>query len=189
MTLPPQKPKKKGPSASNASERVRIAFERDKDALSRFLMRALNSRDHAEDVLQEIYLRLMKQEVKTPGKEFSRSYLFVTATNIIRDRRRREWVRKKAGREPLSKEIEHIEPVDPYPTAEAQLVWRDGVSIVKEALGTIKPIYAEIFMLHWGEGMTMVEISKQTDIPVRSVERYASHALSHCKKALERRNW
>lgn len=174
---------------TEASERIRALFLRDKEALRRFLVRTLKPYEDTEDVIQEVYLRLLKQQAKTPDKDFSRSYLFVIATNIIRDKRRHEWVQRRAGHEPLSKESEYDQTSDPYPTAEAQIVWRDGLSIVKQALTSLKPNHAEVFLLHWGQGLTMVEISKRTGIPVRSVERYASHALSHCKDALKRRDW
>lgn len=177
------------PDKSAAAKRIRILFERDEAVLSRFLMRATGNPEDKDDILQEVYLRLLKQEQKGQERHFTRAYLFMTATNIIRDRRRKERVRKKAGSVPYRDDKICPEPIDPYPSAEAQLVWRQGVSIVQDALVDLKPVYAKIFMLHWGEGLTMSEISKRTEIPVRSVERYASHALSHCKRALEKRGW
>ncbi len=140
-------------------------------------------------MLQEVYVRLLQREKQEAVTDYPRSYLFVTATNIIRDRRRRERVKEKAYRDPLVHNLEQPERVDPHPSAESAVVWREGVEIVKGALQHIKPVYAEIFSMHWGEGLTFAEISRRTGIPIRSVERYAGYALAHCKRALEKRNW
>lgn len=173
----------------DVAQRMRAAVQQHDGVLRNFLRRALGSKEDAEDVLQEVYVRLLQREKQDAIADYPRSYLFVTATNIIRDRRRRERIKEKVYRDPLMRDFEQLDPVDPQPSAETMLMSREGVEIVKSALKDIKPVYAEIFSLHWGDGLTFAEISRRTGIPNRSVERYAGHALAHCRRALEKKNW
>ncbi|NOX95441.1 MAG: sigma-70 family RNA polymerase sigma factor [Alphaproteobacteria bacterium] len=172
-----------------AARRMQLAIGRHDSVLRRFLMRALKPHEDADDVMQEVYMRLFKQQKQGAVEHYPRSYLFVTATNIIRDRRRRDRVKERAFTDPLRPDSMRSEPCDPKPSAEADVIWKEGIEIVGEALRDVKPEIAEIFTMRWGEGLTFPEISKRTGIPIRTVERYASHALAHCRRALEKRKW
>lgn len=60
-------------------------------SLVRYLQRQLGDRDLAEDVAQETFLRALRHDLNTNA----RSWLFTTATNILRDNARRD-VRQRA---------------------------------------------------------------------------------------------
>lgn len=60
-------------------------------SLVRYLQRQLGDRDLAEDVAQETFLRALRHDLNTNA----RSWLFTTATNILRDNARRH-VRQRA---------------------------------------------------------------------------------------------
>ncbi|MEO7999017.1 MAG: sigma-70 family RNA polymerase sigma factor [Gemmatimonadaceae bacterium] len=55
-------------------------------SLIRYLQRQLGDRDLAEDVAQETFLRALRHEPSTNA----RSWLFTTATNLVRDLARRD---------------------------------------------------------------------------------------------------
>lgn len=128
-----------------AAKRVEEALARHQGALQRFLVRALRPDEDAEDILQEIYTRLLKREREDGVKDYPRAYLFVTATNIIRDVRRRRYVREQANNDPLLAISIKSEVADPHPSAEATLVWKEGVEIVQEALRALNPKYVKVF--------------------------------------------
>lgn len=162
-----------------------LAMQRHSASLRRFLIKVLNSEADADDVLQEMNLRLIRKERREPVAEFPRSYMLMTATNIIRDRWRRQRVRQAGLHIPL----DQLEHADERPTADTTLIWRQGLQIVKSALAELKPADRLIFLLHRVEGKTFREISEETGIPLRTVQRRASDALSHCKARLEQRKW
>ncbi len=167
---------------------VRQAIDAHDAPLRRFLRRTLRDGEDADDVLQETYARLLQRSQKGGIEDFPRSYLFMIATNIIRDMRRRAAVRVKSG----AREGDggaFFDAPDPVPTAETALIWRDGANIIRRALANTNPDHVRIFWLHWGEGLTFPEISRQTGIPLRTVERYASQTLQRCREALEEKKW
>lgn len=172
-----------------AAERVEGALARHDLALKGFIRRAARDAEDPDDILQEVYVRLLKQERNEAVNDYPRAYLIVTATNIIRDRRRRQLVSGRASADPVLAVSAGIDAADPQPSAEDALMWREGVTIVEEALKSLQPKYVTVFILRWKEGLTFQEISQRTGIPTRSAERYASHALAHCRRVLEKRKW
>lgn len=167
------------------SKAAALAMQRHSASLRRFLVKLLNSEADADDVLQELHIRLIRKERGEPVDAFPRSYLLMTATNIIRDRWRRQRVRQADLHIPL----DQLEQADEQPSADTTLIWRQGLQIVKSALAELKPSDRLIFLQHRVQGKTFREISEETGIPLRTVQRRASDALSHCKARLEQRKW
>lgn len=65
-------------------------FERYQLSVYRYLTRLLHSRDDAQEVLQETYLRILRQPTLEHVRINARAYLFQTATNLARDLFRRK---------------------------------------------------------------------------------------------------
>jgi RNA polymerase sigma-70 factor (ECF subfamily) len=169
---------------------VEQAFKEHDQAIRNFLLSATGSATEAEDILQEMYLNLVKKQPKqdqftASNNGIPKAYLLVAATNIIRDRKRRDRVRSMD----LHRSIDDYACKDGSPLVENQLIWRQGVQIVDTALKELKPIYREVFLLHRLENLSFPQISERTGIPLRTVQRYSSHALLHCKEALEKHRW
>src|SRR5215469_16703909 len=67
----------------------RAFYERTARPLFNYLLRVSRQRDIAEDVLQESYCRLLSAKLPEMDEAQTRSYLFKIATNLLRDRWRR----------------------------------------------------------------------------------------------------
>jgi len=67
----------------------RAVYERTARPLFNYLLRVSKRRDVAEDVLQESYCRLLAAKLPEMDEAQIRSYLFKIATNLLRDRWRR----------------------------------------------------------------------------------------------------
>ena len=64
-------------------------YEQTARPLFNYLFRVSGRRDIAEDVLQESYCRLLSAKLPDMDEAQTRSYLFKIATNLLRDRWRR----------------------------------------------------------------------------------------------------
>ncbi len=64
---------------------ARELFERYQLSLYRYLTRLLHSREEAQEILQETYLRILRQPTFEHVRANARAYLFQTATNLARD--------------------------------------------------------------------------------------------------------
>src|SRR5690348_5221013 len=89
------------PSPGESIERL---FREHNEALIRFLLPRLRSRQAALEVAQEAYVRLLSLD--RPGAiSYLRSFLFKTAANLSVDRLRRDDVHSRAPNTPLFRDF------------------------------------------------------------------------------------
>ena len=132
--------------------------------------------DIAQDLVQEAYLRLLRQ-AQTEIIDNPRAYLYKLTRNLGADYLRHGQVRARYH-DDGGTELEHIASNQPEPDAEieAQLLMERCL----DALDSLPEVYRHVFLLHRLDGLTYAEIGKQLAIPARTVERYAAKALAHC---------
>ncbi len=162
-----------------------IVAEHD-GALKRFLrMRQLLPSDQ-EDVLQDVYLKLSKLDdladrlAKSP--DTVRSYLFVIASNIIRDNYRRAKARDVGKHCSLDDQDDIPAGFSP----EAILAGKQDVAAVEKALRKVKTPHRRAFMLSRFEHKSYREIADDLLISVSTVEKYISWVLLALRKELKR---
>jgi RNA polymerase sigma factor (sigma-70 family) len=161
---------------------VGAVIDEHDSALRRFLRRWLSDPQEISDVTQEVYLRLMRGG--SPGKlnDNARAYVFTTAVNLVRDRRRRERARH-FDRHVSLEEAESVTCPTQSPEENAQ--WLQQVELLKAALRGLEPRYRQVFVLHKIMNRTYPEIAAEMGVCVRTVERYLTIALAHCRAKLK----
>lgn len=188
-----------GLSPNHGSCKVRIVQTSTRDLLLsaylglraellRFLTARLGQPSTAEDVYQELFLRLqvarLPQEIANP-----RAFLFKLAFNLAndasRDRRRRD-LREQAWADTA---IAHVgsEAVLDQPAADEALEAKQSLSILSSAINTLPPRCREVFKLHRLRGMTVRDAAAVLGITPKAVEKQMTAALKHLAAALDRR--
>ena len=108
----------------------------------------------AEDVMQTVFLRIMRREEEPLRAEDAASYLHRAATNASLDLLRR---RKAARSEPIA-DVERFRDSGPSPSTQ-----HEGTEIrekVRAALAALNPRAAEIFVLRYFDGYGNREIAR-----------------------------
>ncbi|HET9948455.1 MAG TPA: sigma-70 family RNA polymerase sigma factor [Longimicrobiales bacterium] len=146
------------------------------DAVYRFALRLTGSRDEAEDLVQETFLRAFRSwDQYTPGTR-AKSWLFTICRNVFLRRRERERRHDEIVAESAGREGSDASPVNP--------VWVSvlGVdpegdffeSIVDErilqAIDELPDEYATAVLLSDLEGLPYAEIAELTGVPVGTVK-------------------
>jgi RNA polymerase sigma-70 factor, ECF subfamily len=133
---------------------VQALFELHHERVYRVARRLTGSREDAEDVLQTVFLRLVRREEPVPVAEEAASYLHRAATNAGLDLLRR----RKAAR---SESLDHAERhADPAPDPESARGDRELREKVLQALSELNPRAAEIFALRYFDGYGNREIAR-----------------------------
>jgi RNA polymerase sigma factor (sigma-70 family) len=141
------------------------------------LRRRGQSREDAEDLVQEAFLRLhvfLKEghEVRAPE-----SFLIRTALNLAVDARRRDARDRRDHFLPDT--IENLTIADLGPTPEesvtAELRLKEMRKVLEEK---VSPTTREVFLLHRLEGFTHEEIAERLGISLRSVEKRIARAIT-----------
>ncbi|WP_037261610.1 RNA polymerase sigma factor [Roseivivax halodurans] len=135
--------------------------------------RLLGDRTEAEDVAQEVLLKLWRIAPEwREGEAKVTTWLFRVTANLCIDRMRR----RKAGR------LEEApEPEDGAPSVTARMVERDRSAALDEALAALPDRQRQAVVLRHLEGLGNPEIARIMDISPRAVESLTARG----KRALE----
>lgn len=146
-----------------------------------YFSRKVQDRSEAEDLTQEVFLRLMRQ-ARRPRDETVQAYVFVTAANLLKDRaRQRVWHRTQAHcsfdevSETSAAAFALVEDRDP----ERVLIGKDTLREFVSALENLSERTRDIFILSRIEHMHQDAIAKLFGISVSAVEKHVMKALNH----------
>ena len=149
-------------------------------ALRRFFSRRVSTVE-ADDLTQEVYLRLQVQDAGPIANP--RGYLFRIASSVLADRARRRRVRDADSHKILEEWDHPVEEISP----ERVLLGRETLNEVILAIEALPPRTRQAFVMHRFEEMKYGEIAGLMGISASSVEKHIMRALRHLTIALEGR--
>lgn len=145
------------------------------DRFLRFLERRVGSRDAAEEILQEAYVRGITRAPATVDEESVTAWFYRVLRNAMVDHHRKRSVRDRALEKVAS------EPEEPVPSVDAELM-SAVCSCVSSLVGTLKPEYAEAVRRVDVDGASMGEFAEETGITPNN----ARVRLHRAREALRR---
>lgn len=159
---------------------IELLFDKYRSALEYYLIKLLRNEEDAAELLQETYLRLLEQASLDHLEANARAYLFRVATNLVRDKSRREKVRAKELHVPAEEAELPSDRASPH----QQLVWDQALARVKDGILTLKPKCRQIFIMSRYKNMSYPEIAKVMGTTTRTVERNMSIAVAQLKASI-----
>ena len=163
---------------------VSIYLEK-RDALLRHFTACLGSEAAAEDVVQDIYLKLRGLDPDTPVQN-DVAFLYRLGSNVMLDRlrsRRRAAARENAWRDVRGSVIGGEEVVD-EPAADEVAHGRQRFARMLAALEELPPQTRRIFRLHKLEGLSQAETAAALKVSLSTVEKHLRAALNHLVERL-----
>jgi RNA polymerase sigma-70 factor (ECF subfamily) len=151
--------------------------------LLRFLISRTGDHSEAEDILQELWMKLQASSGRPIGEP--RSYLFRAVLNAVIDRRRRR--QRRTRRELLWFEAQYgaeEDPADPCADAEQAIIDEHEERRLKEAIAALPKGARRAFELHRLQGLSHAEVASILGISRGGVEKHMSLALKHLRRAM-----
>jgi RNA polymerase sigma factor (sigma-70 family) len=147
--------------------------------LTSYFLRRVRRRDEAEDLTQEVFLRMVRSLQRPEGDGGERidnpeAFLFRTAVNLLRDRARRA----KTFAEHLAEAVHRDESVE-VRSPERVLQGRQSLRSALAALEELDARTRDVFILHRLEGLKHAEIASLYGVSSSSIEKYMIKALAH----------
>lgn len=150
-------------------------FVKYRGSLLHLLRSKLASEEDALELLQETYLRAMKQNDMQSKPS---SYLFQIASNLVVDKIRKDSSHKQDQHVPFHDVDVYDEVQDPTEI----LFWQEGLEAVKRSLFELPPRSRQILLMRRLRGMSATEIAATIGVNKRTVERELISAVAHCKQ-------
>jgi RNA polymerase sigma factor (sigma-70 family) len=145
-----------------------------------FFARRVRSWAEAEDLTQEIFMRLAETDLGRIVKP--EAYLYTMASNLVRDRARREHYRLAVKDDYANQPGAGIEFLDPHRLAEGQELLRE----LDAALEALPERTRRIFVLYRIENLPMKTIASELGISLSAVEKNVRRGLAYLVERLER---
>jgi RNA polymerase sigma-70 factor (ECF subfamily) len=146
-------------------------------SLQRFFTRRGVARGDAEDLAQEVFLRLVQYRDDGTLQD-PKAFLFTIALNLVRDRARRGHTRgivRNISPDELDLECEDASPVD-------RLECDQRLSKAFDALAGLKPATRRAFLLHRIYGMSHKDVARELVVSDSMVEKHIMTAMAALRR-------
>ncbi len=157
-------------------------FDRWAPRLGRFLLRATGSRETSEDLLHEVFLRVLRAAPRFEPRGSVASWMFRIGANVLYS----DWRRRRASR---VVSIESVEPaalsIASDDDSETRRVHRRFAGAARAALAKISENHRVVFQLKVEEGLTYTEIASVVGCPVGTAKSRFHHAVRELRALLE----
>ena len=159
----------------NCTDAVRSNYQ----DLYRFVYRMAGNRETAEDVVQEAFLRLSRENPNLPNETAVRRWLFVVARNLcISNFRQNSRLQATSIDNTYGIESKRGSPSDSILKSE-----RDHA--VRQAVQSLPPLLREALILREFENMSYLDIAAVTGCPMGTVRSRLAKARDFLKEKLQ----
>lgn len=161
-----------GALAAQQQNTIADLSRRFRPALMAFFVRRLANHAEAEDLTQEVFVRLAA--MPADRMNHADAYVFQIAANLLRDRGRRERVRADYRRGVTMSDGRGVEPIDP----DRVLAGRQALGQIADVLRDLPERTRAIFILYRIEAMAKREIAASYGISVSAVDKHLMKAMA-----------
>jgi RNA polymerase sigma-70 factor (ECF subfamily) len=159
---------------------LKILFQKHAHEIQRFLQKSGHGSDVAEDLTQEVFLRILGAETRQQADN-PRAYLHRAARNLAVDRHRRE---KIVAIDAISEE-RYLELADEAPGPESIVSDRQQLVILQQKLASLPPQMRRAFELYRLNDLTISEVAQDLGLSVTRTWTLIRQAYMQLKSALE----
>jgi RNA polymerase sigma-70 factor (ECF subfamily) len=152
-------------------------YRRHRARLFRFVLRSIRSRAVAEELYQEIWMRVIEARGSYVAKARFTTWLYTIAHHRMVD----HW--RRSGLSAISLETVDVPGNDPGPQRHAE--GREALARFAAALEGLPPAQREAFLLHEEAGLTVPEIAAATGSNEEAAKSRLRYAMAKLKAAVD----
>lgn len=151
-------------------------YDRYKGPLAHRVLLLLKADELVQDVLQDLFLKVWEhRSTIDPNKSF-RAYLFRIISNQVTD------IFRKVHREIVLQERLLHERSDGYCHIEEEVISKENIRLIHDALLKLPARQREIFVLHKFDGKSYKEISEELGIEPATINQHIYRAMQHLNR-------
>ncbi len=164
-------------------EYAHMLVQRHYPRMLNLFYRLTGTRGQAEELTQELFLRLTEEVARGRTIHQLGGWLRTTALNLWRDRMRRELCARAKGitYSGGDEEIEKLVAPAPFANPEAEILASLEQQSVRDAVLRLPPKHREVIVLYHYQGMLYEEVARTLGIPVGTVRSRLHYALDELR--------
>jgi RNA polymerase sigma-70 factor (ECF subfamily) len=152
-------------------------YARHRGGLFRFVLRAVKDRGIAEELFQEVWVRVIEARERYAPKARFITWLYTIAHNLLVD----HWRKKGLSLVALDSDDVPNESANPARQAEA----RESLARLVHALESLPAAQREAFLLHQEGGLSVAEIAAATGTGEEAAKSRLRYAMAKLKAAVD----
>ena len=161
---------------------VERLFAEHRTALQAFFHRRIRTKSEAQDLAQEVYLRMLRvsdaDAIRNPEL-----YLYTVANNLVKEHAVLE--RRQASGVDIDEPTVQ-QQLAQLPSFEAQLDSSQRVARLRVVLAQLRPKCRAAVVLYYRHGLSYAEIAERLGISTHMVKKYLAQSLVHCRRRMAR---
>ena len=134
----------------------------------------------AEDMVQEIFLKVWLKKEQLPGVENFGNFIFIIARNHIFDT-----LRKKSREQEFTKHLITYFKTDPN-NPEQELLQKESKNLVQNAINNLPGQQRLVYQLSRDKGLSQEEIADQLGLSRNTVRNHMARALQAIREFLQK---
>ena len=154
-----------------------------RDRLKQYLTGLTKTREDAEDLEQEAYLRVIasneQQRIDNP-----RGFLFVTARNLAIQ----SWRRKQNSPIRAVEDFDALKVKDVCASVDAEALADERLAAFGEAIDQLPPQARRVFIMRKVFGLSHKEIAEELGLSRKTIEKHVGKGISRCGDYLRERD-
>ena len=157
-------------------------FAEHRDALLAFLRRRVRARADAQDLAQEVYLRMLRVRdlaaIRDPVP-----YLYKVANNLVKEQAVLD--RRQASGIGID-ELAAREQLETLPAFDGELDAAQRAARLRNVLRLLRPRWQAALELRFTHGLSYREIAIRLGVSPQMARKYVERALLHCRRRMAR---
>ena len=162
----------------------RIAFynlyERYCRRLYGFVLRYIKQKEDAEEIVQEVFVKIWESRNKTDAFASFESFLFTIAYNSTIS-----LLRKRSHEKKYLEYLKSLQQPENMPDLIDEIQFHELNDRLQLLLNELTPRQREVFQMSREEGLSHDEISKRLNISVNTVKKHIANTLSFLKTQID----
>jgi len=175
--------------APEQDQRISEVVTREQSRLRNFIRRRVPDPRDAEDILQDVFYKLVEANRLLMPIDHVTGWLFRVARNRITDlfRKKQPEIFSHAGVEDENQEMLQLEDLLPSPDAGPEALYAGSVLLeaLEAALDELPEEQREVFIAHEVEGRSFKEIAAESGVNVNTLLARKRYAVLHLRERLQ----
>ncbi len=152
--------------------------------LMRYLMFLTSKREVAEDLFQEVWIRVLRRGAQYNGKARFDTWIFTIARNLVIDLSRKRTMASLDEMREGGEDERPFEIAEDSPSPLDRYEFKENAEELAEVMSTLDASYREVLTLRFHEEMSLDQIATLTCAPLSTVKSRLYRGLAALRPAL-----